>query len=309
MYNLQRVNADNWQQYPVLQQFYDDLPKKPYCAPCRGVCYINPKELAIREHYIQPNHPAVARWLCFDIDSPNGLLTFYDNSAPAPQIIMVNPHNGHAHYCYRLVNPVGLIGNSKPKPIGLLQATYQDLRATLGADRGYSGNLIKNPFAKRMWETYITNTSDYTLDELGDLPPLAYFPASNDDYLGRNVAVFNHTRHRAYAITHNHSYDSLLKELLEIARNFNETFDSPLFDNEIYTICKSITRYCKSSRFSNGGITEAHREVQRMRGSKGGKKSKRRPVAHSERSTKPWIALGISRATYYRDLNRNNSQK
>ena len=80
MENLQRVDTRKWQQYPVLQALYDDLPAKPYCTPVKGVCYVNPKELAIQEHYIQPNHPAVTRWLCFDIDHPDALFTYYYNN-------------------------------------------------------------------------------------------------------------------------------------------------------------------------------------------------------------------------------------
>ena len=46
-----------------------------------------------------------------------------------------------------------------------------------------------------------------------------------------------------------------------------------------------------------------------MRGKKGGAKSKRKPVATSAETLKPWLELGISRRTYYRDLNKNGSQK
>jgi hypothetical protein len=39
---------------------------------------------------------------------------------------------------------------------------------------------------------------------------------------------------------------------------------------------------------------------QALKGSKGGKVSKRKALATSEQSLKPWVELGISRATYYR---------
>jgi hypothetical protein len=41
-------------------------------------------------------------------------------------------------------------------------------------------------------------------------------------------------------------------------------------------------------------------EIQAAKGAKGGKVSKRKPVATSERTTKPWLELGISQSTYYR---------
>ena len=48
--------------------------------------------------------------------------------------------------------------------------------------------------------------------------------------------------------------------------------------------------------FSEQGLKQWHAE----KGRKGGQKSKRGAKADSERSTKPWEAMGISRATYYR---------
>lgn len=309
MYNLQKIDSSKWSQYPVLQVFFDDLPVKPYCAPCKGVCYVNPKALAIKEHYIQPNHPAVIKWLCFDIDDPNALFAYYDKNLPRPQIIIVNPENGHAHVCYRLKEAVGLTGESRSKPIHFMRAVYHSLRRALGADAGYVGNLIKNPFARDMWNTYITGAKDYTITELADLTDLEEVPVANDEVFGRNISLFDHTRHKAYLIAEHHSYDSLLKELIDIATVYNATFDVSLFGNEVYGVCKSITKFCKSPNFNTGKVSEAHREVQRMRGRVGGKKSKRKPMATSASTTKPWLELGISRATYYRDMNKNHSQK
>lgn len=308
---IQRVDPEKWQQYPILQALYEDLPNKPYCSPVKGVCYVNPKELAIKEHYIQPNHPAVTRWLCFDIDRPDALFAYYYENTPVPNIIIVNPENGHAHVCYRLKEPVGLTGKSRIKPINFMKAVYYALRRSLGADAGYVGNLIKCPFAARMWHVYISGIQDYELADLGDmldLEPLPIKPA-NDDVFGRNIAVFDYTRHKAYLIAHEHSQDTLLLELIDIATEYNTSLPKPLFGNEIYTICKSISRYCKSARFNNGKVSQSHREVQSIRGKIGGKKSKRKPVATSAVTTKPWLELGISRATYYRDLNKNDSQK
>lgn len=309
MYNIKQIDYSQRQQVAVLQDFYNDLPQKPYCSLDKSGCYVNPKNLAINAHYIQPNHPAVWRWLCFDVDDSNALFAAHDNDLPPPQLILVNPKNGHAHLCYRLKTEVGLTGKSRAKPINYLRAIYHQLRRRLGADAGYRGNLIKNPFSDN-WRVYMTGAAYYTLDELADLHDLQEPPsAANDVVFGRNVALFDYTRHIAYKIAAEHSYTTLLAVLHDIATEYNSTFDVSLFDNEVYTTCKSIARYCKSSRFNNGNVSDAHRETQRIRGSIGGKKSKRKPVATSKQSTKPWLELGISRATYYRDLNKNDSQK
>lgn len=311
MENIQRVDTEKWQQYPILQAFYDDLPAKPYCSPVKGVCYVNPKEFAIKEHYIQPNHPAVTRWLCFDIDRPDALFSYFYENAPVPNLTIVNPENGHAHVCYRLRVEVGLTGKSRPAPINYMRAVYYALRLALGADAGYVGNLIKNPFARDMWQVYISRNKDYDLKDLADMLDLEVLPktSDNEDIFGRNKALFDHTRHIAYPMAQEHSYKTLLAELLPIATAYNATYPIPLFENEVYTICKSIARYCYSAKFNNGNVSQAHREVQSMRGKKGGTKSKRKPVATSAETIKPWLELGISRRTYYRDLNKNSSQK
>lgn len=302
MENIQRVDTEKWREYPILLDFYDDLPLKPYCSPVKGVCYVNPKERAIDEHYIQPNHPAVTKWLCFDIDHPDALFSYYYNNVPTPNLIIVNPDNGHAHACYRLKEPVGLTGESRIKPINYMRAVYYALRRALGADAGYVGNLIKCPFASRMWQVYVNGNRGYDLKDLGDMLDLEPLPTktANDDIFGRNIAVFDYTRHKAYPIAHEHSQKTLLLVLIDIATEYNATLPMPLFGNEIYTICKSISKYCKSARFNTGEVSAAHREVQRMRGKKGGQKSKRTRAAMSERTKQPWIQQGISQSTYYR---------
>ena len=308
MYNLLKVDPSVWSQYPVLQDLFDDLPLKPYCAPYKGVCYVKPKTLAIKEHYLQPNHPAVIKWLCFDIDHPDALFAYYDNHLPRPQVIIVNPENGHAHVCYRLKEAIGLTGESRSKPIHFMRAVYHSLRRSLGADAGYVGNLIKNPFARDIWDTYLTGAEDYSLMELADLADLKEVPVANDEVFGRNISLFDHTRHNAYPIADHHSYDTLLKELIDIATVYNLTFDTPLFSKEVHGVCKSIAKFCKSARFNTGKVSEAHRETQRIRGSIGGKKSKRTAVATSAVTTKPWLELGISRSTYYKNRKRETNE-
>jgi len=303
MDNLQRVDPKKWREYPVLQALYDDLPTKPYCSLAKGACFVQPKEFAIKKNYIQPNHPAVMRWLWFDIDDPNALFAYYYLNTPVPNIIIENPDNGHAHVGFRLRVEVGLTGNSKLKPINYVSAVYYALRLALGADAGYVGNLIKCPFDTDIWNVYISGRKDYELKDLADVLDLEILPktSDNDDIFGRNKALFDHTRHIAYPMAQEHSYKTLLAALLPIATAYNATYPIPLFGNEVYTLCKSISRYCYSAKFKNGKVSQAHREVQSMRGKIGGAKSKRPPVKDSEASTKPWIEMGISQSTYYRD--------
>lgn len=314
---LKQISVDNWQQIPQLCQFYDDLASHPYCTNSKGFCHIRTKSHAIQHAYIQPNHPAVIKWLVFDIDDPQALFAYHDNGLPRPQFIIKNPDNGHAHYCYRLTAPVSMWGDSHIKPIEYLRSVYRALAEALGADLSYSGNLIKNP-CNPQHETYITGAKpSYTLAELSEhldliTPPTA--EPKNDDYFGRNCAVFNYTRYKAYPLANKLDENALLKEVLAIATEFNVRFSNPLLPNEIYHIARSITRFCKSPRF--GVYNDEFIERQRTQGRKGGLKSdsskggnarsakyaERRKQAltmHKDGITKTKIAekLGVNRRT------------
>lgn len=276
MYHLQQVHDfDNCEQ---IQALLSDLPKKPYCTDVKGVCYPRTKSHALRHAYIQPNTPFWVRWLVFDIDDPNALFAYHDNNAPRPNLIIKNPNNGHAHYCYRLATPVGLTGKTSQKSIDYLQAVYFALRERLGADWGYSANLTKNP-THNAWQSYTTGRTDpYTLDELAEslnLPTKAELrqarKQANDAYYGRNCAVFHATRHQAYRIADKYDYNQLYREILAIATSENTKFDNPMFPNEVSHIAKSITKFCKSPRF--GVCSDAFIEKQRRQGRNGGLKS------------------------------------
>lgn len=304
---LRQIASDQWQQIPELHQFYDDLASKPYCTNAKGFCYIRSKSHAIQHSHIQPNHPAICKWLAFDIDDPNALFTCFDESLPPPQIIIKNPTNGHAHYLYRLTTPIGIGGKSSMKAIRYLASVQKALASALGADNGYSGNLIKNP-CHNDHETYLTGTQpSYTLAELADhldLEPLFSYtpqPPTNDIGYGRNCTLFDELRLFGYEHTAK-DFNALTRYLKPIAEKANARFDIPLLPNEVSHIIHSIARYCSRMDF-----TESHRrfsEIQAYRGAKGGKISKRKPIPTSDRTIKPWTKLGISRATYYRRQNR-----
>ena len=238
--------------------------------------------MCIRDN-IQPNHPQIAKWLWYDIDREDATLTYHIRDLPPPTVIIKNPQNGHAHYGYKLSVEVGLSGQSRKAPILYLDAVYKSLRAALGADISYSGNLIKNPL-NSAHECYLTGASSYSLDELAD--ELADYldlsatstsananDVANDVIFGRNCATFEHTRHKAYRIAHKYTrYNDLYQHVLSIASAYNAQFDAPLFDNELHHIARSITRYCLSAKFVAHAKESAiaFSELQRHRASKGG---------------------------------------
>lgn len=156
MQQLQLVK-DDYRQHPILQQFYDDLPSKPYCSDTKCLSLVRPKATASKQPYIQANHPQLVKWVFIDIDSDlkhdklvsyfdeNLLFRFHDRNLPQPQIIMRNRKNGHVQYAYRLKDPVSLFDNSRSHPIRYLKNIQYALTIQLGGDLSFGGSLAKNP--------------------------------------------------------------------------------------------------------------------------------------------------------------------
>lgn len=275
---LKQVSPAGWEDVPVLRQFVDDLPEHPYCTNAKGFTYIRNKANAIRHRYIQPNHPAVRKWITLDIDDPEAIFKCFDLGLPLPQILIKNPENGHAHITFRIKTPIGIGGRSSIKAMRYLASVEKALTLAYGADLAYSGNLIKNPcYVKAnaskeqlpLWinedeyeengerdehETYIIHgvQSSYTLEELAshlDLEPYEQEKAVNDTGFGRNCTLFDELRHRAYKLE-DKSYRSVESYLKPIADNINDRFDVPLPYNEVKHIIRSIARYCSKTNFT-----------------------------------------------------------
>ena len=266
VYAIKQIDPTDWQNVSTLAQFYADLATNPYCTNDKGFSHIRTKSHAIKHAYIQPNHPEIIKWLVFDIDDPQALFAYHDNDLPPPQIIIKNPENGHAHYAYRLTKPVDKWRKASTKPVEYLASVQKALRLALGADKGYSGNLIKNP-CHNLHEVYITGAKpSYTLAELTEyleLEPYQQQEPANDEGYGRNVNVFNHVRHQAYPMAQDHSYKELERILSPIAEAYNQRFDVPLFPNELKHIVRSISRYCTRKDFT--ASHKAFSELQRAR--------------------------------------------
>lgn len=279
---LQRVTAD-YGEYPILCEFYNDLPKNPYTADDKNFCFIRAKANASKRRYIQPNHPSIIKWLFIDIDSnlKNIQASYYDETlfyryhdrnGPIPTLIMRNRKNGHVQYAYRLKDPITLYQNSSLKPIKYLQAIESALVKKFGADQGFSGNLAKNPLSKD-WDVFLTGNNEYSLSDLAeylDLEPknsTSLQDSANDCGYGRNCSTFDYVRHHAYPIAHKLNTKELTNELMNIATEYNNRFDTPMLYNEVKCIVRSIVKYCTSNAYTTHTtkLQKAFSELQRER--------------------------------------------
>ena len=129
--------------------------------------------------------------------------------------------------------------------------------------------------------------------------------APNDEFYGRNDAIFHAVRKLAYPIASKCTYAQLYAQCLHWCEQYNAQYSPQLPYNELKSISKSITGYCLEGRSSDRSDRNFSK-LQAFRGAKGGKMSKRKPVPTSEATMKPWVKLGISRATYY---NRKKQDK
>ncbi|MDX4253736.1 replication initiation protein, partial [Klebsiella pneumoniae] len=190
----------------------------------------------------------------------------------------------------------------KMKPLRYAAAVENALRKKLEADTRYSGLICKNPNHGH-WKIAVWQPELYTLDWLSDFLDLN---AASDkdivaDYgLGRNCTLFDKTRKWAYRAIRQGwpEYEQWLQACYERASAYNLQLAVPLDENELMGIAKSIAKWT-FSKFSESSfhdfVIRTHRsDIQSKRGklSKGGG----RPSLGE-----PWVTIGVSRATYFRN--------
>jgi len=295
----------------ALKLFNDRLPLKPYFTDeLQYGLRIAAKERALLARYIQFNQPHAQFWLCFDVDRPGAAIDWSDRNAPAPTLTIMNKANGHAHLLYALKTAVRTAPDGKIKPLKYAAAVESALREKLDADVGYSGLICKNPNHGN-WQIAVWQPELYTLDWLADSLDLK---SANDktilpDYgLGRNCALFDKTRKWAYRAIRQGwpEYDQWLQACYERASAYNLQFLTPMDENEVNGIAKSIAKwtlsnFSKESFDDYVSITHS-KNIQSIRGKKGGVIGGKisRGGGRPELLGKPWEKLGISRSTWYR---------
>lgn len=291
-----------------LEQFTDKLPNKPYCTNnLEHGLLVRPKAVAVDYIYIQPDHPYYQNYLILDLDYESSLIEilYSMTGVPLPNLLVENKENGRSHIFFNLKTPVYKTNASKIKPIIYANAVLKRLQSLFNADVGYSGLIAKNPIHEQ-WRAYTLRDKPYSLNELASKLEIdwkeANKPIKQDEAvgLGRNCYVFHTARFWAYTAVREFrgkTYNQWLQTVIDHCLKLNEGITEPMQYGEIKGIAKSIARYCWKR---DGYAYQEFIDRQRRKGSIGGKKSKRLPVDGSEASTKPWEALGISRATYYR---------
>ena len=238
----------------TLDHFRDSIPDKPYATD--DLTYglkIQNKEKALLKRYLSVNHRYYLKWLVFDLDIPASVAEYKYSMVgiPAPNLIVENPQNGHAHFLYKLTDAIYLSDSARDKPIRYANAIYKALRELLGADIGYTGLITKNALHEQ-WRAYSYRSEPYSLKTLSASLEITWEqvkkPIAVQDaiYLGRNCKIFDDVRHWAYVEIRKYRgsiYDQWHKAVLNQCERVNMTFTQPLGYNEIKAIAKSISKW------------------------------------------------------------------
>jgi hypothetical protein len=295
--------------HPPADMFLELIPKRPYCADVLedGVS-IREREDAIRRMHIQLNGPAFFRWMVHDIDRPDAYFAHRDALVAEPTFIAVNRANGHAHAATLLALPVYRRQMARAEPLEYFAAVERGYARRLGADQRYAGLLAKNPMHPA-WRVEWRNAKPATLNELQSwlypedmLPETTRFATTG---AGRNCSIFDDLRALAYREVirfkkAGRAEQEFRDALQKTAQGWNQQFALPLSRTEIRAIAKSVANWTWK-RFTLEKYEErsfVNRDWQSWRGRRGMAKRWAGHVALDK--TRPWIADGISRATWFR---------
>lgn len=255
-----------------LDLFEQHTPSKPYCTDSLPAGLVIRKKIdAITKRYIQPNGPTHLYWLPFDVDRSTASFDWQDRHAPAPNIVVMNPDNGHAHLLYGLEVPVRKAPDAQLKPLRYAAAIEYAIREKLDADYGYAGLIVKNPLHSH-WSVHCPQEAPYSLGWLAeyiDLDRIDYRKRPADYGLGRNVTVFNSLRTWAYKAIREDwpTFEAWHEACRNRAKEYN-VFQSPLPDSEIRATAKSVARWVYRNMSA-----EDFSAIQAVRGKRGGIKS------------------------------------
>lgn len=257
------------------------IPHKPYCTDAL-TAGIRPRSYvyAIKRRYIQVNPPHLRTFLLFDLDYAGAALAWEDKNLPMPAWAAINRENTHAHIAYALSAPVLTADfGGRQAALRYLAAVEAAYRAKLGGDDGFSGLITKNPVHPH-WEL-LRGVPDairgYDLPYLADFVDLdrfkPYVGRSNVEAvgLGRNCTVFNVVSRWAYGNVLECKRQGITlagwrKAVYERCASVNGDFPTPMLENEVKCIAKSIgnwvwTRFTPQSKSAWHAAQNARRKT------------------------------------------------
>jgi hypothetical protein len=185
-----------------------------------------------------------------DIDHAGAYYAHRDANLPEPNVIAINPENGRGHSAILLATPVARHSAARVEPLRFYGAIERGIARRIGADRRYSGLIMKNPFHHH-WRVEWRREQPYTLHELADW---LFFEDMRPDPtvettlgVGRNCTVFDELRAIAYRevreFKRSGSVEVFQARLEHVALGINLQFPQALKLADVRAIAKSVARW------------------------------------------------------------------
>lgn len=259
----------------IIERITDHIAPFPYASEGRvhgifGRARIMPKIVAMEMPLLQLNTKHIRRYIVIDVDRKTAGLDWSKRGIPPPNLIVINPQNGHAHLIYELAKPVSLRNSDnrpgEALPVRLYKAVRAALTRELDGDAFYNGLLAKNPLHPS-WMSIPGRLEPYTLSELAKALDLTltvpHAQLAHDLLPGeRNCGLFDLARKWAYRAKRNFRFmedfrDSVYDEIYRL----NDQLNDPLDRKECNWIAKSVSdwvwdRYTGSGDGKRRGIMQ-----------------------------------------------------
>lgn len=255
----------------VLRRYIAHLAAKPYCAEDldREGTLIRPAGRALAYPLVQYNTPWRRWWLWVDVDRPLDMATRFPVS---PSLVLVNPENGHYHVAWELAEPVHTHEGARLGPQRWADAIERRLVAVLGGDSGHVGLLGKNPLHGD-WRVARVGRGSYDLATFESALADAEAPASDRPIEapteGRNCALFEMLRHRAYRLKarcgdYGEFWEAVAAEAATINGTFGPEAGGPVPPREVAATVKSVATWTWH-RYTGTGRSDAERKRDERR--------------------------------------------
>jgi len=243
------------------------LPQRPHATDdLASGQYRMSRENALLMRYVEHSPHALLGAIVIDCDHTDAAIRAFQRPSdhPQPSWVAQSP-SGRAHIGWWLTGPVCRTDSAHLQPLRYARRIEAGLRASVGGDFAYGGQLTKNPIHPD-WETIYGPAAGYSLADLQTIHTPRTMPRRPDKAagLGRNITMFDTARTWAYPQWWHHrggtatAWEQLL---LQRCHAINTEFATPLPFVEVKATSTSISRWIWRN------FTEtSYREVQSQRG-------------------------------------------
>lgn len=242
-----------------LEEFYNNLPNKPYFAYDNYIKCIRPKKHVKEYSHIQYNHPQIQKYIVVDLDKT--AIDILDTPLK-PNLLIVNKNNAKGHAFFRLKSFVPITPKSRMQPQKTLRLITHSINNYLfdngGADHRFSGQLAKNPWVgDDRYHILSYNNEPWDFEDFFENIPSEFIKMNRPQKIvvdqkeleavavgERNYFLFNKIRFEAYKLKAKIGNPDAFHEAVEdYANKCNGLISVPLGYGEINQIVKSISKW------------------------------------------------------------------